>query len=81
MSDDRLRCYLDALKSGKRVSFNFSEDYNGYIESNYYLISFDAVVEKYLIETKNVVDGGYPDVEISMDNCEMDIPEFELTMD
>ena len=78
MSENSLRPFLDALKSGKRVSFHLSEEYQGYIESNYYWISFDSVADKYHIETKNVVNGCYPDVENSMDNCEMDISGFEL---
>lgn len=77
MSQNPLKPFFDALKEGKTLSCYTSDDSSGYINQHYAWIRYDSVLEKVYIEVKDVVDGGYPDIEIMLNQYDMDWASFE----
>ncbi|MCU0437581.1 MAG: hypothetical protein MUC49_06670 [Raineya sp.] len=76
MPENPLRPFLDALKEGKTLSCYTSDDSSGYINQYYAHIQYDLALDKIHIETKDVMDGGYPDIEIMLNHYDMDWEAF-----
>ncbi|KOY86960.1 hypothetical protein AD998_13130 [bacterium 336/3] len=77
MPENPLKPFLDALKEGKTLSCYTSDDSSGYINQYYARIQYNLTSEKVHIETKDVMDGGYPDIEITLNQYDMDWLSFE----
>ena len=77
MPENPLKPFLDALKEGKTLSCYTSDSSSGYINQYYAHIQYDLVSKKVHIETKDVMDGGYPDIEITLNHYDMDWASFE----
>jgi len=77
MQNKVLQPFFDALKAGKTISCYSSDSNSGYINQYYVLARYDRTKGKVYVETKDVVDGGYPDIEITNEDLEMDWEAFE----
>ncbi len=78
MPKNPLKPFLDALKEGKTLSCYTSDDSSGYINQHYVWVQYDLALGKIHIEIKDVFDGGYPDIEIMLDQYDMDWASFEI---
>lgn len=81
MQHHPLQPFFDALKAGKTISCYTSDSDSGYINQSYTWIRYDSSSAKVHIEIKDVVDGGYPDIEIYQDNYNMDWAAFEVWLE
>jgi hypothetical protein len=77
-STNGLQPVLDGLKQGKTISLHHSESSDGCFKEYYYWVRWNIHSAEIQIETKDVIDRGYPDIEFFTDAYTMTWEAFEI---